>query len=330
MRYGESGGLVFSVNQKAVAIVKNQIIPNIEELNCEMHILANGARVIDMGVSAPGGYVAAKLFVDATIGGLGQVQYGTFSNEKLVLPSIDVYIDHPQEACLSSQFSGWKLPGEGFPGNINPIGSGPARAIARNDIFSQAWGYQDRHHETVFAAQTQILPDETMAETVAEACGIRPENVYILAARTGSLVGSIQVCSRTVEASIWRLYRKDFDISKIISGSGTCPLPPPVFDEFLGMDRVNTALLYGVTVRYIVNCRDEEIEAVIDKAPFNASKRFGERFADIFEEGKRDFYLVDKDIHTVARYEMVNWATGNSFSAGEIRVDMLRESFGCL
>ena len=318
---------MFSINQRAVAIVKREILPSLEELNCTMHLLANGAKVIDMGVSAPGGYRAALLFVDATIGGLGKSSYGTFSREGLTLPSIDVYIDHPQEACLSSQFSGWKLPGEGLPGNINPIGSGPARAIARNDIFSQAWDYKDTHHETVFAAQTQELPDEAMAEAVAEACGIRPENVYILAARTGSLVGSIQVCSRTVEASIWRLYRKGFDISKIISGSGTCPIPPPIFDEFYGMDRVNTALLYGVTVRYIVNCKDEEIEAVINNAPFNASGRFGERFADIFEEGKRDFYLVDKDIHTVARYEMVNYATGNTFSAGEIRVDMLLDSF---
>ena len=319
---------MFSINQQAVKIVREQIMPQTEELNCKVHILNNGATVIDMGVEAPGGYQAAKLFVEATIGGLGYVTYGTFQAEDLNMPSIDVYIDHPQEACLSAQFSGWKLPGTDAPSGITPIGSGPARAIARNDIFSQAWTYQDRHHATVFAAQTQQLPDEQMAAEVAEACSIPVENVYILAARTGSLTGSVQVCSRTVEASIWRLERKGFNIANIISGMGTCPIAPPIKDEFLAMDRVNTALLYGVTVRYVVDCKDEEIEAVIEKAPFNASRRFGERFRDIFDEGNRDFYVVDKDIHTVACYELVNYATGNTFSGGEIRVDKLKESFG--
>ncbi len=319
---------MFSINQRAVRVVKEEILPDLEVLNCRAYILANGATVIDMGVDAPGGYEAARLFIKATMGAMGQINYGTFSSGGLSLPSIDVYVDRPQEACLSSQFSGWKMPSNGALSRINPIGSGPARAIARNDIFSQAWTYADTHHETVFAAQTEKLPDEAVAEQVAEACGVRPENVYILASKTGSLVGSIQVCSRTVEASIWRLERKGFDISKIISGMGTCPIAPPVADEFVAMDRVNTALLYGVTVRYVVNCSDDEVQAVIDKVPFNASRRYGERFADIFEEGGRDFYVVDKDIHTVARYEMVNYATGNTFAAGEIRVDMLRESFG--
>lgn len=318
---------MFSVNQEAVKIVKEKIIPYAEQLNCKVIRLKNGATVVDMGIEMPGGYLAGKLFVEATIGGLGRVDFGTFSVEDLTLPSIDVYIDHPATACLSSQFSGWKLPGKDIPGYINPIGSGPARAIARNDIFAQSWIYQDIHHETVFAAQTQELPDESLAEQIAEACRLPVENIYVLAARTGSLVGSIQVCSRTVEASIWRMKRKGFDIGKVISGMGTCPIAPPVRDELLAMDRVNTALLYGVTVRYLVDCTDAEIEAVIEKLPFSASRRYGEDFIDLFEEGKRDFYMVDKDIHTVARYELTNIATGNTFRAGVIRPDLLKKSF---
>jgi methenyltetrahydromethanopterin cyclohydrolase len=318
---------MFSVNQEAVKIVKEKIIPYAEQLNCKVIKLQNGATVIDMGIEAPGGYLAGKLFVEATIGGLGHVDFGTFSAEDITLPSIDVYIDHPPTACLSAQFSGWKMPGKDIPGFINPIGSGPARAIAKNDIFSQSWTYQDIHHETVFAAQTQELPDETLAQQIADECKIAVENVYILASKTGSLVGSIQVCSRTVEASIWRLQRKGFDISKVISGMGTCPIAPPIKDELLAMDRTNTALLYGVIVRYVVDCKDEEIEEVIEQLPFNASRRYGEDFIDIFEEGKRDFYIVDKDIHTVARFELTNYATGNTFSAGVIRPDKLKKSF---
>lgn len=318
---------MFSVNQEAVRIVKEQIIPRAELLQCKVHQLKNGATVIDMGIDVPGGYVAGKLFVEATIGGMGHVDFGRFELGDIALPTIDVYIDQPQTACLSAQFSGWRI-GEGYgTGEIIPIGSGPARAISKHDIFAQAWTYQDIHHETVFAAQTTVIPDESMAEDVAKKTGLSPENVYILAAPTGSLVGSIQVCSRTVEASIWRLERKGFPIAKVMSGMGTCPIAPPTRNELYAMDRVNTALLYGVTVRYLVDCEDSEVEQVINTAPFSASRRYGEPFIDIFEEGKRDFYVVDKDIHTVAVYEMTNIKTGNTFRGGELREDMLKKSF---
>ena len=136
----------------------------------------------------------------------------------------------------------------------------------------------------------------------------------------------IQICSRTVEATISRLPKKGFDISQVISGYGTCPIAPPIFDELRAMDRVNTALIYGATVKYLVNCEDAEIEAVLDQLPFSASRRFGERFYDLFEEGKHDFYIVDKDIHTIAYYEITNLATGRTFRAGKIREDMLKDS----
>ena len=318
---------MISVNQSAVKIVKEQIIPRAEEMNCRVHQLKNGATLVDMGVNMPGGYQAGKLFVEATIGGMGVVQFGQYKLGSIDLPSIDVYIDRPQEATLVSQFSGWKLNRKDPETGVDSIGSGPARAIAKNDIFSQSWDYQDIHHEAVFAAQTTMLPDESVAEEVAEACGIRPENVYILASRTGSLTGSIQVCSRTVEASTWRICRKGFNLKNILSGMGTCPIAPPILDEVKAMDRTNTALLYGVIVRYTVDCEDSEIEEVIDQLPFNASRRYGEEFIDIFEEGKRDFYIVDKDIHTVARYEFQNVRTGKTFAAGELREDLMLKCF---
>ncbi len=318
---------MFSVNQQAVRIVKEKILPYAEQLNCRVVPLSNGATVVDMGVEAPGGWQAGKLFTEAMIGGMGYVEFGRFQKEDLDLPSIDVYIDRPQEATLSAQFSGWRIEGTENPDGIAPIGSGPARAIARRDIFSQAWTYQDIHHEAVLGAQITQLPDEALAEEIAEACGIEVQNVYILAARTGSLTGLIQVCSRTVEATVWRMERKGFNIANILSGAGTCPIPPPVKDELQAMDRANTALLYGVTVRYVVDCDDSEIEEVIDVLPFNASRRYGERFIDLFEEGNRDFYVVDKDVHTVASFEITNYRTGRVFKAGDIRVDQLKESF---
>lgn len=318
---------MFSVNQRAVQIVKEQIIPYAEEMNCKVIQLKNGATVIDMGIDAPGGYRAGKLFVEATIGGMGVVAFGQFKLGEIDLPSIDVYIDRPQEATLVSQFSGWPMGKTDPETNVDSIGSGPARAISKNDIFANSWDYTDIHHEVVFAAQTTVMPDEKDAESIAKACHTDPSNVYILAARTGSITGAIQVCSRSVEASTWRICRKGFNLKNIISGMGTCPIPPTIFDEAKAMDRTNTALLYGVTVSYLVDCTDKEITDVLESLPFNASKRFGEDFIDIFDEGDRDFYIVDKDIHTVACYEFNNVATGNTFKAGELREDKMLKSF---
>jgi methenyltetrahydromethanopterin cyclohydrolase len=318
---------MFSINEDSIRIVKEKILPYVEQLNCVKTILKNGATVIDMGIEAPGGWVAAKLFVDATIAGLGHVDYGRFQHGNIDLPSIDVYIDHPQIASLSSQFSSWPMPMKDIPGYIRPFGSGPARAIAQNDKAVKLWDYVDIHHETVFGLQSDVLPDEKLADEIAEACKISPENVYILAAKTGSLVGSIQVCSRTIETTVWRLHVKGFDIKKIISGMGTCPIAPPVKDEFKAMVRVNVAVLYGSIVRYVVDCKDSEIEEVIDKLPTNSAKRYGYSFAKMLEEGGRDIFNTDKDIHGSAIFEIMNYATGNVFKAGEIREEFLQEMY---
>jgi methenyltetrahydromethanopterin cyclohydrolase len=318
---------MFSINQDAVKIVKEKILPCVEQLNCTKTILKNGTTVVDMGVEAPGGWMAAKLFVDATICGLGHVDYGRFQCGSIDLPSIDVYIDHPQIASLSSQFSSWPMPKKDIPGYIRPFGSGPARAIAQNDVAVKLWNYVDTNHETVFAYQAEELPDEKLADEIAAACRLPPENVYILATKTGSLAGSVQVCSRTIETSVWRLHVKGFDIHKVISGMGSCPIAPPVKDEFRAMVRVNVAVLYGGMVRYIVDATDAEIEAVIDKLPTNSAKRYGYSFAKMLEEGNRDIFNTDKDIHGVAVFEIMNYATGSVFKTGEIREEFLQEIF---
>ncbi len=319
---------LFSVNQRAVCIVKD-IINNEEELNVKVIKLKNGATVIDMGVEVGGGWIAAKRFCEATIGGLGEIKWSTFHfpGKDLTLPAVEAYIDNPIEATLSSQFSGWRV--TEMPPNeqgIAPIGSGPARAAAYKDRVATSFPYKDTTHEAVLAIQGTQLPDEEVAEKVAADCKISPQNLYILVAPTGSLVGCVQVCARNVEPSMWRMHNKGFDVSKIISGYGISPIPPVTRDELRAMDRVNTCLLYGTSVYYVVDCEDEEIEAVIDSFPLSASYLYGTPFIEIFEKGNRDFYEIDKDVHTVAKFTMNNQRTGRTFSAGVIRHDMLEQS----
>ena len=81
---------MFSINQQAVKIVKEKILPFVEQLNCRVVHLKNGATVVDMGVEAPGGFQAGKLMVEATIGGMGHIDFGQFHLGEFHFPSIDV------------------------------------------------------------------------------------------------------------------------------------------------------------------------------------------------------------------------------------------------
>lgn len=316
---------MFSVNEEAAKIVR-RMISEAEPLNIKVVKLDNGATILDCGISAAGGWLAGKYFVAATIAGLGEVTFGSSQLGELVLPTIDVYVDRPGIACLSSQFSGWRIPGIKY-NTLAPLGSGPARAIAQNDKFCKPVPYVDRNHQVVWAIQTTVLPDVAMTDSVAAACGISPEDLYVLAAATGSFAGAMQVVARNVEPAMWRVASKGFDPNKVICGYGSSPLPPIVRDELKAMDRVNTSLLYGTSVLLYVDCTDAEVEAVIDQLPLSGSRLYGEEFIDIFERGNRDFYEIDKDVHTVARFTMNNVATGRTFSAGTIRPDLLEKCF---
>ncbi len=317
---------MFSLSKETVKLVQESILPRAEMLNCQVIHLKNGATVIDMGINAGGSWEAAKLFTEVTLSCMGIVSFGRFTFGRIDLPSVNVYLSKPQIACLSSQFSSWKIKAD-EKYNIAGLGSGPARALAQNDAIVKLWDYKDVNIETVFAAQMSALPDEEFAEHIANECKIKPENLYILASKTASIVGSVQICARMIEASIWRLNYDGFDISKIITASGYAPIAPCISDELIAMDRVNNAMLYGATASYVVECEDSEIEKVLDTLAFSSSKFYGCNFGEMFEEGGRDIFTMDIDAHKVARVEINNYKTGKSYTTGVLNEEMLFNSF---
>ena len=83
---------------------------------------------------------------------------------------------------------------------------------------------------------------------LADACGIRLSGLVALVAPSASLVGGVQVASRSFEQAIITLGRNtDFDLTTIIHGYGRAPIPPVIKDEVLAMGRINDALVYGGT-----------------------------------------------------------------------------------
>jgi methenyltetrahydromethanopterin cyclohydrolase len=317
---------MFSLSKHTVSLIEERILPCLWELNCVKHTLKNGATVIDMGVFTPGGREAARLFTLVTLGGLGEVGYGSMTVGSHALESVEVRLDRPQEAALCSQFSAWKIKPTGAYG-LPGFGSGPARAIARNDGIARMWPYHDRYEKTALALQTAELPDESVAEDVSKACGIKPENVYLLAAKTGSLVGCVQIAARMAEVSLWGLDHYGFPIDKVKTFSGSAAIPPVIDDELIAMDRVNSSTLYGSVARYTVDCADAKIEAVLPHMTFSGTRHNGRTFASIYDAAGRDIFKMDTDVHKVAVIELANLRTGRTFRAGEINADMLLKSY---
>ena len=189
------------------------------------------------------------------------------------------------------------------------------------------WPYREHYEKTALAVQTAELPGEDLVKDICDKCSVSPENVYILAAKTGSLVGGIQIAARMAEVSLWGLGFFGFPLEKVLSFSGSGAVPPVCSDELIVMDRVNSSTLYGSLARYVVDCEDAEIEAVLPRLTCDGTKHFGRRFADLYEEAERDIFKMDLDVHKVSIIEITNLRSGKTFKAGRFNAEMLFESF---
>ena len=313
-----------SVNRAAVSLIKDAIA-RADELNIRVSRSACGATLADMGLTCPGGWEAGRIFVEAGLGGLGEATFGTFPLGDGAMPSINVWVDDPVIATVASQAGDWKL----SEGDFAAIGSGPARAVAHQDQWSTRANYTDRADEVVVQLQTTRAPDDALCRYVAEACQVKPENVYVVFAPTACIVGLIQVASRTVEQVMVKLLVHGFDVQAVRFGWGTAPVAPVSRDEGEAMGRANDALIYGGATMLYADCEDEAIEAVIGRLCFDvhAGQLWGLPFARIFERFGRDWFRVPPLVDSPAKVLINNLRSGRTFRGGQINYDVLRRSF---
>jgi len=68
---------MISVNERAAEILR-RMVAQAEVLGVAVHTLSNGATVIDAGIKVAGSFAAGKLFAEACLGGLGEVEFAVF------------------------------------------------------------------------------------------------------------------------------------------------------------------------------------------------------------------------------------------------------------
>src|ERR671930_1561210 len=213
--------MTLSLNERALQVA-DRLAADAEAARVEVTTLSNGTRVIDCGAQAAGGFEAGRYFAEVCMAGLGEVAYAPLVIEGRWLPALTVTSDRPAVACLAAQYAGWRLDRDGY----FAMASGPGRALIRAEELYDDLDVDERARTAVLCLETRELPPEAIAGYVAERAGVAAADLVLLFAPTASLAGGVQVAARVVETALHKLHELGFDVGRVVSGFGSCPLPP--------------------------------------------------------------------------------------------------------
>ena len=334
--------MTYQLNRRAAAILDGALTAA-NRLGVAIHRTADGVRVIDCGVKAPGGTDAGLTLARTALAGLATVWIEPAGTRPLpsmsdLQPSIDpwegrcpwdlvaVESDAPVAACLASQYAGWKV----SEGKYFAMASGPVRsAIGREDLYDDI-GLRERSDVAVGLLESSKLPPDEICRKLAADAGVAPEGLTLLVARTASPAGTLQVIARSLETALHKLHDLHFDLTRIGRGVGRAPLAPvpTPADDLEAIGRTNDAILYGGQVVLEVHGDDAGLADVARRMVSSASASYGQPFRRLFEEAGYDFYKLDPALFAPASVELVNADSGLRHHAGTIAPDVLRASFG--
>jgi methenyltetrahydromethanopterin cyclohydrolase len=311
-----------SLNARALAIAE-RMAADAEALRVAVLALPNGTRLIDCGSSAPGGLEAGRLFAEACLGGLGQVGFTSVEIAGRWLPALTVRTDDPALACLGSQYAGWSLQREGY----FAMASGPGRALIRAEELYGDLDCDERSEAALLCLESRALPEPAVAGYVAERAGVAPGALTLLLAPTASLAGGVQVAARVVETALHKLHALKFDVRRVVSGFGTCPLPPVARSDGRAIGRTNDAVLYGGRVELVVAASDDELEDLVVRLPSSVSPDYGQPFYETLKRAEFDFYKIDPMLFSPAQVRLCGLTSGRAFEAGSPDGELLARSF---
>ncbi|MBM4000204.1 MAG: methenyltetrahydromethanopterin cyclohydrolase [Planctomycetes bacterium] len=295
------------------------------DLRIEARVCASGARILDCGVDAAGGFEAGRRAAEICLGGLAEVDIAPGPDGPWSGPVVAVRTDRPVEACLGAQYAGWRI----SSGAYFAMGSGPMRAAyGREALYDlESVPLRDASTHAVGFLEASSLPPPDVCASIAGKCGVTPDRLALLVARTASPVGSIQIAARAVETALHKLHELRFDVGRIRGAFGTAPIPPVAADDMAAIGRANDAVLYGGDVTLWVESDDPSLIDVGPRAPSLSSRDFGRPFLDVFRDYHYDFYRVDPLLFSPARITFCNLSTGAVHRFGETRTDILARSF---
>jgi methenyltetrahydromethanopterin cyclohydrolase len=310
------------MNERAWTLA-DRAVAHAAELRVAVHTLATGARVVDAGVDAPGGFSAGLALAALCMGGLGQVELAALTIGGESWPGVQVWTDHPAASCMASQYAGWAINPQGY----FAMGSGPLRAKARveRELFGKL-GYAEDATRGVLVLEGRTLPTDEVAAWVAGKARVAPAAITFAVAPTASAAGGVQIVARVLETGLHKMDAIGFDVTRVVNAIGSAPLPPTARSDLRAIGRTNDCILYGGQARYTVRAEDEELAELAGRLPASCSADYGTPFYDVFTRYGNDFYKIDPLLFSPAEVWLTSATSGRTFHAGRLNPDVLRAS----
>lgn len=316
-----------SVNALAAPLVA-RLLREAGPLRLGVRRLDNGATLVDAGIHHPGGLEAGRLIAEICLGGLGRVALAQIPHAGRWPLGVQVHTVDPVLACLGSQYAGWSLSfGEG-EGAFQALGSGPGRALARKEPLFAELGYADEAGQACLVLEVDREPPPPLVDRIARDCGVAPEALTLILTPTTSLAGNVQVCARVLEVALHKIHELGFPLDHVVDGAGSAPVSPPAPGFIQAMGRTNDAILFAGQVQLYVDGPEEDARTLAERLPSSASRDYGRPFAEVFRAYHYDFFQIDPMLFSPARVTVTALASGRSFHAGRVDLDLLEASFG--
>jgi methenyltetrahydromethanopterin cyclohydrolase len=128
-----------------------------------------------------------------------------------------------------------------------------------------------------------------------------------------------------LEVALHKAHELGFDLSHVVDGTASAPLPAPSPDTVQAMGRTNDAILYGGSVHLAVRGSDDAARALALALPSANSRDHGRSFAELFTAAGHDFYKLDPALFAPAVACVSNLDSGRSWQAGRFELDLLRK-----
>lgn len=283
--------------------------------------------MVDAGANARGSIEAGRRIAEICLGGLGTVTISPSGPVPSWPYSVVVHAADPVLACLGSQYAGWGLADEDGDSGFFALGSGPGRAVAVVEDLYKELAYRDTATRTALVLESAGAPPAAVVAKVAEATGLRPEDLTFIFAPTQSLAGATQVVARVLEVALHKAHTVGFDLHRIVDGIGSAPLSPPHPDFVKAMGRTNDAIIYGGRVQLFVDADEADARQLSEQLPSITSSDHGAPFAEIFARVNGDFYKIDGALFSPAEAIVTSIKTGGTFRGGRLMPDLVEASF---
>ncbi|RUP17401.1 methenyltetrahydromethanopterin cyclohydrolase [Methylobacterium sp.] len=315
-----------SINALSGPLVE-RLVADAPTLRLSVSQAAGSARMVDAGAQARGSIEAGRRIAEICLGGLGTVTIAPSGPIASWPYSVTVHSADPVLACLGSQYAGWSLADETGDSGFFALGSGPGRAVAAVEDLYQELGFRDSATKTALVLEAAGGPPESVVAKVAEASGLKPEDLTFIYAPTQSLAGSTQVVARVLEVALHKAHTVGFDLHAIVDGIGSAPLSPPHPDFIKAMGRTNDAIIYGGRVQLFVDADDTDAKQLAEQLPSTTSSDHGAPFAEIFARVNGDFYKIDGALFSPAEAIVTSVRSGATYRGGRLEPTLVDASF---